>query len=161
MHTITLFQGTLPKNHLGNVVVQYQLPFPCRSLQIVLRTKEQDQKTAALLHEKEAEEAFLLHCGRAPKPEERERMLGQMKTEIQLSAFLSGVFMGNIHRPGKEKRMLFSPDAERTCGCMDRKGPYHGLLKLVIQSFGVLEETLVWELEISAGPAEDERKERI
>ena len=44
---------------------------------------------------------------------------------------------------------------------MDRKGPYHGLLKLVIQSFGVLEETLFWELEISAGPAEDERKERI
>ena len=84
-----------------------------------------------------------------------------MKTEIQLAAFLSGVFMGNIHRPGKEKRMLFSPDAERTCGCMDIKGPYHGLLKLVINSFGVLEEALPWELEISAEPAERERKERI
>ena len=161
MHMITLLKGTFPKDYLGNIIVQYQLPFPCRALKIVLRTEELERKTAALSHEKEAVEAFLLHCGRAPKPEERKRMLGQMKTEIQLSAFLSGVFMGNIHRPGKEKRMLFSPDAERTCGCMVRKGPYHGLLKLVIQSFGVLEETLFWELEISAEPAERERKERI
>ena len=161
MHMITLLKGTFPKDYLGNIIVQYQLPFPCRALKIVLRTEELERKTAALSHEKEAVEAFLLHCERAPEPEEKERILGQMKTEIQLAAFLSGVFMGNIHRPGKEKRMLFSPDAERTCGCMVRKGPYHGLLKLVIQSFGVLEETLFWELEISAEPAEDERKERI
>ena len=161
MHMITLLKGTFPKDYLGNIIVQYQLPFPCRALKIVLRTEELERKTTALSHEKEAVEAFLLHCERAPEPEEKERILGQMKTEIQLSAFLSGVFMGNIHRPGKEKRMLFSPDAERTCGCMVRKGPYHGLLKLVIQSFGVLEETLFWELEISAEPAEDERKERI
>lgn len=161
MHMITLLKGTFPKDYLGNIIVQYQLPFPCRALKIVLRTEELERKTAALSHEKEAVEAFLLHCERAPEPEEKERILGQMKTEIQLAAFLSGVFMGNIHRPGKEKRMLFSPDAERTCGCMDIKGPYHGLLKLVINSFGVLEEALPWELEISAEPAEDKRKERI
>ena len=161
MHMITLLKGTFPKDYLGNIIVQYQLPFPCRALKIVLRTEELERKTAALSHEKEAVEAFLLHCERAPEPEEKERILRQMKTEIQLAAFLSGVFMGNIHRPGKEKRMLFSPDAERTCGCMDIKGPYHGLLKLVINSFGVLEEVLPWELEISAEPAERERKERI
>ena len=152
MNMETIFKGTLQKNFLGNVIYQFQLPCPCRQLHISLVCRQQDQKSAAGLHEKEAVAAFLTHCRRLPDKEEKEKLLSQMKTEIQLAAFLSGAFLGNIHRPGSVKEMHFSPDEERTCGCMDKKGPFHGLLKLVVNSFGVLEEELSYELKVICIP---------
>ena len=56
--------------------------------------------------------------------------------------------------------MHFSPDEERTCGCMDQKGPYHGLLKLAINSFGVLEEEISYELKIICVPVKGGREEK-
>ena len=160
MNTVTIFRGTLPKNFLGNVIYQFQLPCSCTALHIRLICHLQDRKEAAFLHEKEAEAAFLDHCGRLPDAQEKERILAQMKTEIQLAAFLSGKFLGNVHRPGNIKEMHFSPDEERTCGCMDQKGPYHGLLKLVINSFGVLEEEISYELKIECIPETFEKEEK-
>ena len=159
MNTVTIFRGTLPKNFLGNVIYQFQLPCSCTALHIRLICHLQDRKEAASLHEKEAEAAFLDHCGRLPDAQEKERILAQMKTEIQLAAFLSGKFLGNVHRPGNIKEMHFSPDEERTYGCMDQKGPYHGLLKLAINSFGVLEEEISYELRIECIPETFEKEE--
>ena len=107
MNTVTIFRGTLPKNFLGNVIYQFQLPCSCTALHIRLICHLQDRKEAAFLHEKEAEAAFLDHCGRLPDAQEKERLLAQMKTEIQLAAFLSGKFLGNVHRPGNIKEMHF------------------------------------------------------
>ena len=42
---------------------------------------------------------------------------------------------------------------------MDQKGPYHGLLKLVINSFGVLEEEISYELRIECIPETFEKEE--
>ena len=85
MNTVTIFRGTLPKNFLGNVIYQFQLPCSCTALHIRLICHLQDRKEAAFLHEKEAEAAFLDHCGRLPDAQEKERLLAQMKTEIQLA----------------------------------------------------------------------------
>ena len=83
MNTVTIFRGTLPKNFLGNVIYQFQLPCSCTALHIRLICHLQDRKEAAFLHEKEAEAAFVDHCGRLPDAQEKERLLAQMKTEIQ------------------------------------------------------------------------------
>ena len=58
MNTVTIFRGTLPKNFLGNVIYQFQLPCSCTALHIRLICHLQDRKEAAFLHEKEAEAAF-------------------------------------------------------------------------------------------------------
>ena len=58
MNTVTIFRGTLPKNFLGNVIYQFQLPCSCMALHIRLICHLQDRKEAASLHEKEAEAAF-------------------------------------------------------------------------------------------------------
>lgn len=155
MNAVTVFKGTLQKNFLGNVIYQYQLPALCRELHIILTCYLKDQKNAAALHEQEAEKAFFDHWGRRPGAEEKEALLMQMKTEIQLAAFLSGKFLGNVHRPGNIKEMHFSPDMKRTCGCMKSEGGYHGLLKLVVNSFGVLEDEISYELKITCVPVVD------
>ena len=160
MNMVTVFKGTLQKNFLGNIIFQFQLPSPCLELHICLTCHAGDRERAAALHDKEAEEAFLSHFGRLPDALETKELLSHMKTEIQLAAFLSGRFLGNVHRPGNIKEMHFAPDAERTPGCMETAGMYHGLLKLVVNSFGVLEEEISYELKIICVPVKGGREEK-
>lgn len=147
-----IFTGTLPAGYVGNLIYQFQLKEPCSELIIRFHyeTGEISKKTLAN-NEEEACSACLLHTGSAPSDDVRTQIRKQMKTELQLGAFLSGTFFGNIHKPGEDKEMHFGT-GERREGCMAIRGPYMGLLKLVINSFGIIHDAVSFRLEVWARP---------
>ena len=146
MKDIQTFTGTLNRGFVGNIIYNFNLEQSYDKLYIGLTYDNEKIKTVDRFYKNEIEEAYENHYGSKIDDNQLKDVLGSMKTEIQLAAFLNGSFLGNIHMPGTKKEMILSEN-QSSNGCIPCKN-IKGLLKIVINAFSVLENHTSYTLEI-------------
>ena len=146
MNELEKFVGIVSQGFVGNIQYNMELKDTYQELRILLTyDKEKCTNPSAKLMA-EMKNAYEEYCSLDDFSLKAPQLLSQMKTEIQICAFLNGEFIGNIHMPGTKKEMLFSP-TEISPGCISPK-TLQGHLKVVINFFQVICDDTRYELKI-------------
>ncbi|QHQ60652.1 hypothetical protein Ana3638_07610 [Anaerocolumna sedimenticola] len=146
MKEIQTLTGTLDRGFVGNITYNFNLESSYDKLYICLTYDNEKIETADSYYKHRIEEAYEKHYGFKPDDNQLQDVIGSMKTEIQLAAFINGSFVGNIHMPGTKKEMILSEKLSSD-GCLPCKN-MKGLLKIVINAFSVLENRTSYILQI-------------
>lgn len=146
METIACFSGTLPQGYQGSITYRVYLG-SLQKLHLVLSCNhEHPSDPSVLMNGKRESLSSMLagYLGHVPSEEELMHAVNNMKTEIQFSLHLDGVFAGNVHMPGMKKEMLFEPgSAFRGCLVQDHLGQNAAI---TIHVFSVAEENTEYQL---------------
>lgn len=148
------YEGCVEEGATGNIRYTFQLDRPYSGLKILLSYDADKEKPEHLSDSLIArtEAAYARHRREALCTEMLPELIREMKTEIQLAAFLNGEFLGNRHMPGVVKEMLLTENAPSP-GCFGRK-TYEGSLAVVVNFFQVLADGTHYRLEVFV-PAEE------
>ncbi len=152
---MTSFKGTLPQNFIGNITYQFHVKEPTDFLRISLETFPGDKKENALAYKEQLISDYKKASGEYFKEENLEKLYNNPKTEIQLAAFLNGEFIGNQHNPLDNKDMYFGKNCERSRGCLKIDTSIKGHLKIIINSYFVIDKELDFVLTVSEKENED------
>lgn len=146
LKTLQKFSGKLDRGYVGNITYRLQLEHPYDKLYILLTYDKEKLITFDDGIKTTIRTAYEKHYGRPLGSDEINSVAASMKTEIQLAAFIQNKFVGNVHQPGTNKEMLLSA-TESSRGCLPCKN-ICGMLKLVVNVFGVMEHDTSYLLEI-------------
>ncbi|OOB80226.1 MAG: hypothetical protein BEN19_06035 [Epulopiscium sp. Nuni2H_MBin003] len=147
------FKGTLPRYYSGNVCYQYNLQKPCKSLRIRMEYMPTDREENAKEFTEIVTQQLYKAYNRMPSEDEINTALKGVKTEIQLAVYLNDEFLGNIHNPSTVKDMLFDESSERTIGCIKAKPPFFGKLKIIVNSFYVIDKEVSYTVQVETEEA--------
>lgn len=157
METIACFSGTLPQGYQGSITYRVYLG-SLQKLHLVLSCNhEHPSDPSVLLDGKRDQLSSMLagYLGHVPSEEELLNAVSHMKTEIQFSLHLDGVFAGNVHMPGTKKEMLYEPGrASRGCLIQNHLGENAAI---TIHVFSVAEEDTEYHLLIEGEKTDVEK----
>ena len=139
--------GDLMKGFLGNISYETVVPENNESVEIrfyfgkrLMEHITESDKTAAA-------KAWLLNMGKAATEIDKDVLIGMEKTEINLSVFHNGAYVGCSHRNEIEKHIFISPN-EASDGFI----PWNfrgGILRVVLHVYQILNDHTPYELTIS------------
>lgn len=141
MELYKTFHKTLQRGYQGAIVYACEIPEPLQQLHITLTYNKEYIQDITQYKNKYKQEllpilsTYLMH---EANEEEYDSFVKNMKTEIQLCAFLNDKFIGNIHQPGTKKQMIFSKK-HISPGCIPTTIE-SGKLKIIVNCFQVIEE---------------------
>lgn len=148
-------KGSLQKGFVGQISYNVCLDKDYRKMDIFFGFDKDKQRYSQDEVTKEVIESFRNDCDGQYGIDEmtdeqvKEAVLGNCKTEIHLSAFLDGRFIGCIHKQLSERHMLFTPD-ELSEGCLFQD-KITGALKVTILVFNVIKDDTNYSLSVSCG----------
>lgn len=139
--------GELPKGFLGNITYETVLPKEIENLSIHLSFSKREMENST--------EEDLLACRRAwAKNSEAEAsrqmlegMVQRQKTEINVSVFHNGAYLGCAHRDETEKEIRLTPWGSSD-GFRAWK-PSGGILQIVLHVYQVLNERTPYQLTVT------------
>ncbi len=146
---MTKFKGTLQRGFIGNITYQYNMKNETDFLKIRLDTYPDNREENQEEFKEEVKEIYSQYAGDNFDESQLEMLYKNPKTEIQLAVFLNGEFIGNQHNPLDSKEMIFSEDSERSRGCMKINPPFKGHLKIIVNSYHVIDKELDYILSVS------------
>ena len=143
--------GSLMKGFLGHISYETVLSEENEGIEISFsfgkrlmeNVSDEDREAASL--------AWKKNYGKDASEEEKDRLIGMEKTEINLSVFHNGAYVGCAHRDETERRIWISPlEASAGFTPWSFKG---GVLRIVLHCYQILNDDTPYELIVSGKEA--------
>jgi len=151
MDKIYAVKGELDKGFTGQISYSVSLNREYRNMKITLEFDEEKRRYADDEITGEVIGAFRRECNgeynidKASDDEVKEMVKGNCKTEIHLSAFLNGEFIGCIHKQLAKRTMSFGDVVSEGCLPVDK---ISGALKVTVLVFNVIKDSTDYALTV-------------
>ncbi|MCR5279297.1 MAG: hypothetical protein K6E19_07625 [Lachnospiraceae bacterium] len=151
MDRIYAVKGVLDKGFTGQISYSVSLAKEYKNMKITLEFDKEKQRYRDEEINKDVIEAFRAECNgeynidAASDEEVKEMVKGNCKTEIHLSAFLNGEFIGCIHKQLASRTMSFGDIVSEGCLPVSK---ITGALKVTVLVFNVIKNETAYSLTV-------------
>ena len=153
MDKIYSVRGELDKGFTGQIAYSVSLFKEYKNMKIHFSFDKEKQRYSDEEITKDIIDAFRAECNgeynidSASDAEVKDMVKGNCKTEIHLSAFLNGEFIGCIHKQLADRTMSYGSEVSEGCLPVDK---ISGALKVTVLVFNVIKDKTAYTLTVES-----------
>lgn len=138
--------GELMKGFLGNLTYETILPEGISEVSVRVSFQKREMEACTEADRQQCRDAWIKNTNQAAEEAAVEEMIRRQKTEINVSVFHNGAYLGCAHRDEMTKEILLSP-RHASPGFTVWK-PSGGVLRVVLHVYQVLNDHTPYEVEV-------------